>query len=124
MRRVFAILMVGSLLTPTAGIAGNHTSKGGLKAQGALANCPPGLAKKNPPCVPPGQAKKAYPDGYLPLFRVGDRVDRDYQILRNPSRYGLENGVLYYLVGREVFRISPETGQVLAFVGLVDALLN
>ena len=21
-------------------------------------NCPPGLAKKNPPCVPPGQAKK------------------------------------------------------------------
>lgn len=22
--------------------------------------CPPGLAKKNPPCVPPGQAKKIY----------------------------------------------------------------
>ncbi len=28
-------------------------------------HCPPGLAKKNPPCIPPGQAKK---------FEVGSRL--------------------------------------------------
>jgi hypothetical protein len=32
--------------------------------------CPPGLAKKHNGCLPPGQAKK--------LFRVGDRVRRDW----------------------------------------------
>ena len=29
-------------------------------------NCPPGLAKKNPPCIPPGQAKKFGVGEYLP----------------------------------------------------------
>lgn len=30
-----------------------------LGARGLIAGCPPGLAKKNPPCVPPGQARLA-----------------------------------------------------------------
>ena len=31
---------------------------------GGGAGCPPGLAKKNPPCIPPGQAKKLYNVGH------------------------------------------------------------
>jgi hypothetical protein len=33
-------------------------------------HCPPGLARKNPPCVPPGQAKK---------WNLGDRYDGEWQ---------------------------------------------
>ena len=124
--RVFVAGLIVCCLTVPASWAGNHknNNRPGAKPPGLVANCPPGLAKKNPPCVPPGQAKRRYPDGYLPLFRIGDAINRDYRILQNPRRYGLEDGLLYYIVGREVFRISPETGQVLAFIGLTDWLLN
>jgi Ni/Co efflux regulator RcnB len=37
-----------------------------LADAGTVHGCPPGLAKKNPPCVPPGQAKKAIVGQALP----------------------------------------------------------
>ena len=41
--------------------------------------CPPGLAKKDPACVPPGQARKGW--------HRGDYVgDRDYHRIRYPDR--------------------------------------
>jgi hypothetical protein len=68
-----------------------------LPVRGLVAGCPPGLAKKNPPCVPPGQARDGfrydrpdfwglrladgryrYDDGYLvrlgPDGRIGDYI--------------------------------------------------
>ncbi|MDR9484073.1 MAG: hypothetical protein RI566_02770 [Sediminimonas sp.] len=111
------------LIAPPA-LAGNGKGKGPKHAGPPnAAHCPPGLAKKNPPCIPPGQAKKIYRDHH-PRYEYGDRINRNYRIIRDLSRYGLREGDLYYLVGREVFRIDPDTGRVLAFVGLVDALLN
>ena len=110
----------------TPAFAGNGQAKAkGLKhaSPSITAPCPPGLAKKNPPCVPPGQAKKSYPD-YRARYAVGDIIRDDYRIIRDPERYRLRSGYLYYLAGQEVFRISPETGRVLAFMGLADALLN
>ena len=83
----------------------------------------PGLAKKNPPCIPPGQAKKMYP-GYHPAYKNGDKILRDYKIIRDYDRYGLDDSYLYYMVGREIFRMSPDTGRVIAFIGLADALLR
>ena len=73
--------------------------------------CPPGLAKKNPPCVPPGQAKK--------LFGIGQRVPLGYQGLLgyNSLPYSLRD---YY--GRQldprsryiydqnyIYRVDPRT---------------
>lgn len=46
-----------------------------------FAQCPPGLAKKNPPCVPPGQAKK-YPS--TPLVR-GQSLPAGALVLLDPS---------------------------------------
>ena len=44
------------------------------------ADCPPGLAKKSPACIPPGQAKK--------MFSVGERLPEDYyQGYNLPARY-------------------------------------
>lgn len=123
--RPLILVVIATLAMGTgAALAGNDKGKGARHSgPGIIANCPPGLAKKNPPCVPPGQAKKAY-SAHRPHYNVGDRINSDYRIIRDIDRYGLPNGQLYYLVGREVFRISPDTGRVLAFIGLVDALLN
>lgn len=43
------------------------------------ANCPPGLAKKNNGCLPPGQAKKR--------FAEGQRLPTSYRYLAVPDRY-------------------------------------
>ncbi|MES0861254.1 hypothetical protein ABLN87_02735 [Ruegeria sp. SCPT10] len=79
-------------------------------------NCPPGLAKKAVPCVPPGQAKKYY--------RVGDRIDRDYFWIDDPYRYGLKRGGNYVRAGDYVYRIDPETRKVLNLIGAVADILN
>lgn len=44
------------------------------------ADCPPGLAKKSPACIPPGQAKK--------MFTVGERLPEDlFEGYNLPARY-------------------------------------
>lgn len=117
-----ALLVLSICASPT--LAGNNKNKSWKHSgTGYGYNCPPGLAKKNPPCVPPGQVRNHDRD-YYPHYRRGDRIYGDYRIIHDVHRYGLRQGDLYYLVGREVFRISPETGRVIAFMGLADALLN
>ncbi|MGI8610971.1 MAG: hypothetical protein ACR2KH_01650 [Sphingomicrobium sp.] len=66
------------------------------------ANCPPGLAKKNPPCVPPGQAGRTfnvgqrYPTnfGYYSYNNIPVGVRDDYD-LDDDDRYVYRNGTLY-----------------------------
>lgn len=86
-------------------------------------SCPPGLAKKSPPCVPPGQARKR---GYH-LHR-GDRIDdRDYRWLRYPDDYGLPRlprGQRYYVVDGNIYRVDQETYEILDFVRALGALLD
>jgi hypothetical protein len=87
-------------------------------------NCPPGLAKKNPPCVPPGQAKKQAANyGY----RVGDdlRVG-DFIRIRDPWAYGLDtrSGWDYYRDDRQIYRIDSGTRRILAVLELIEAFSN
>ena len=76
-------------------------------------NCPPGLAKKYPPCVPPGQAKKgvtaeewqARRDGDDD-YSVGDRLDGDdYLILQDGDRIDID--------GAEYVVIQTDDGVIL-----------
>lgn len=89
-----------------------------------VADCPPGLAKKNPPCIPPGQAKK-HGDHYG--TRIGDilRVG-DYRIIRDHDRYRLEDrrGWTYYRDADRVYRVDSETRKILAVLNLIEALTN
>ncbi|MDW4496781.1 excinuclease ABC subunit A [Sulfitobacter sp. D35] len=95
-------------------------------AEAAPKGCPPGLAKKAVPCVPPGQAKKAQPrvdyDGYR--YGRGDVIDRDYVILANPDRYGLNPRDTYYRSGGYIYRVDEDTRKVLDLIGAVNAILN
>lgn len=65
-------------------------------------NCPPGLAKKENGCLPPGQAKKRYLVGRpLPSTIVVREVPRDISVRLGPPprgyRYGIVDGDLVKL---------------------------
>ncbi|SCM68468.1 hypothetical protein [Donghicola eburneus] len=103
---IIASALAATFAAPTAFAAGNG-------------NCPPGLVKKNPPCVPPGQAKKGHDGGH---FQRGDHIDH-YDRLDQPNRYGLNDGN-YVVSNGYVYRINEQTGEVLALIGAMQNLLN
>jgi len=84
------------------------------------ADCPPGLAKKNPPCIPPGHAK-GYGERVGDILRVGD-----YTIIRDPGRYDLEprRGWNYYRDDDRIYRVDSGTRKVLSVLNLIDAFSN
>lgn len=83
--------------------------------------CPPGLAKKDPACIPPGQAKKAG-------VQVGKIYDGSViHIVTKPGLYGLGPlvpGSRYAVIGNQLVRIDPQTNKVLSIIRLVDAILD
>lgn len=112
--------------------------------------CPPGLAKKSPACVPPGQAKKGVTaeewsrgdrvrDDEYDVLRDGDRIvfdGRDYIVVERDGRLVLrrENDVYrlprldqnrdYVRIGDQILSVSRETRQVIEVIRLVDLLLS
>lgn len=78
--------------------------------------CPPGLAKKAVPCVPPGQAKK---------WIVGDRLPSDiiWRQLDDWQRWGLPNpgdGNAHVRVDNEVLLLGLATRVVLQSFGVLN----
>lgn len=103
--------------------AKNHKQKVKGNSQGIAAQkCPPGLAKKNPPCIPPGQAKKQSYD--QDRLRVGDIIRGDYIVISDPRRYGLERDKSYYRAGDYLYQVDESTRKVLVFLGAANDLLN
>ena len=97
----------------------------GLTANVAVAGpkgCPPGLAKKSLPCVPPGQAKG---------WHVGEPLPRgvDYVILgendwRNMGLRYPGDGNRYVMVDNQVLRMNQATREVLEAIVAVGRVLN
>jgi len=82
--------------------------------------CPPGLAKKNNGCLPPGQAKK---------YRIGDRlpddlaffpISDDLRRILSPVPRGYE----YVQVNKDVLLISDVGKKVIDAVTLLSAIGN
>ena len=86
-----------------------NRSTGRLYALDARGNCPPGLAKKNNGCTPPGQAKK--------LYNVGQRYNQNfgsawtYNQIPNDlrSQYGLNDDDRYYYNQGYLYQVDPKT---------------
>ena len=94
----------------------------------AVGHCPPGLAKKSPACVPPGQARKHHRDRDRDYDRDYRRVGevlrvRDYTIIRDVDRYGFDrrSGWDYYRDGNRAYRVDSNTRKILAVMELIDA---
>jgi hypothetical protein len=127
-----ALLIAGAAALAFAGPAfatpGHAKGKGHPHAHGVngpigygVGGCPPGLAKKNNGCRPPGQVKQ--------LFRTGQRFPTGYgdpwsynQIpydLR--SQYGLNPYGNYYYGDGYLYRVDPKT---MLIQQVVSALLR
>jgi hypothetical protein len=82
---------------------------GRLYALDARGSCPPGLARKNNGCLPPGQAKK--------LYDVGQRYNRNFgtvwgynqipDYLRN--QYTFDPNDRYYYNQGYLYQVDPKT---------------
>jgi hypothetical protein len=108
LRSVVVALIAGSLTASTAAAG----PKG----------CPPGLAKKSVPCVPPGQAKK---------WQIGEPLPRgiDYVVLDEDAwrRLGLRHpgdGRRYVMVDNQVLRMNQATREVIEAVAAVSRAVN
>ena len=95
-----------------------------------FANCPPGLAKKDPPCVPPGQAKKGVTarmldrDGQFDPYGIGDQLPDGYVIVIDPALYAENENATYVRNGDTIYRADSATGEVLDKVGPIGKLIE
>ena len=109
-----------------------------LAPLGALADpprgCPPGLAKKEPRCVPPGHARN-YRDYDRDRQRdwddrrdysryYGRDLGNGYYVLREPRRFNLDPRYNYYVRDGRIYRVDPQTEAILDIVGALQTLLN
>ena len=87
-----------------------HKGHSGHDAVGyGVGGCPPGLAKKNNGCLPPGQAKK--------LYHVGQRFPTSYGYAWNynqipydlRTQYGFDPNYRYYYGDGYLYRVDPAT---------------
>lgn len=79
--------------------------------------CPPGLAKKNNGCLPPGHAKQT-------RWERGERIRGDYIVITEPGLYRLDPRNTYWRSGDYVYRVDGQTGKVLDLIGAVSALMK
>jgi hypothetical protein len=85
-------------------------------------DCPPGLAKKNNGCLPPGQAKR--------LFNQGQRLPRGYNYYTDYSRiprtyrdqYGLTPDNRYIYRDNSIYVVDPRTSVVERIIGSLTGL--
>jgi hypothetical protein len=86
-----------------------------LIRQDAFRHCPPGLAKKSPPCVPPGQAKK---------YKIGSVLPDGVVYSPVPPAWGLHapDGYQYVKVDKDVLLISEASKKIIDAVTLLSAV--
>ena len=119
MKHAFLIAAVAAFAFSGPALAKPGHGKGHGKAHGVhnvggpvgygVGGCPPGLAKKNNGCLPPGQAKR--------LYNVGQRFPMQYGNLWNYNqipydlrqRYGFDPGYRYYYGDGYLYRVDPRT---------------
>ena len=83
----------------------------------AANNCPPGLAKKNNGCLPPGQAKRTFSQGQ----RVPNGYDyyTDYANIPQQYRtqYNLDPNSRYIYRNDQIYVVDPRTSLVQRVIG-------
>jgi signal peptidase I len=101
---------------------GDHRDdrRGDHRGNQRYAHCPPGLAKKSPACVPPGQARH-HGYGRGDVIRRGDVI-----VIRDPGRYDLEQrrNWDYYRDDNRIYRVDRNTQRILAVLNLIEAFSN
>ena len=82
---------------------------GRVYAFNAQGGCPPGLAKKNNGCLPPGQAKKLYNVGQTYNRAYGSTWTYDQIPVQLRSQYSLNQANRYYYNSGYLYQVDPQT---------------
>lgn len=82
---------------------------GRMYALDARGSCPPGLAKKNNGCMPPGQAKKMYDVGQRYNRNFGDSWGYNQIPYDLRTRYDLDDDYGYYYNQGYLYQVDPTT---------------
>jgi hypothetical protein len=125
MKNLILIAAAAALGIAGPAIAGPGNGNGhghghGNGHDGAEGGCPPGLAKKNNGCLPPGQAKKLgtgerWTEGYGTLYSY-QRIPYDVR-----RRYRLSSRYHYYYDGGAIYVVDPSTMMI---AQVISALLH
>lgn len=81
--------------------------------------CPPGLEKKTPACVPPGQASR--------MFREGQRLPSGYRYytdfddipLELRTRYTLDDDYRYIYRDNRIYVVDPQTSLITRIISAI-----
>ena len=107
------LMFTGVVALATAGPALAEPGKGKGHAKGYVGygagGCPPGLAKKNNGCMPPGQAKKLYNVGQRFPLDYGNRWNYNQIPYDMRTQYGFDPGYNYYYGDGYLYRVDPAT---------------
>ena len=81
--------------------------------------CPPGLAKKTPTCVPPGQARRSFHEGQRvgKGYRYYTPYDNIPEALR--SQYNLDNDNRYIYRNNTIYQVNPTTSVVTRIINTI-----
>jgi hypothetical protein len=111
MKQILILAGVAALATTAPAYADpghGKGHKGHAYAYGG-GGCPPGLAKKNNGCLPPGQAKKLYNAGQRWPGSYGYRWNYDQIPYDLRSRYGFDPDDRYYYGDGYLYQVDPAT---------------
>ena len=118
MKRILLLAGAAALVSAAPALADPGKGKGKDHHKGhssksyvgyGVGGCPPGLAKKNNGCLPPGQAKK--------LYRTGQRWPGNYGYAWNynqipydlRNRYNFDDDYRYYYGDGYLYQVDPRT---------------
>ncbi len=95
-------------------------------------DCSPGLADRNPPCVPPGLARQGVTtEEWLNRdfdYQVGDVLQpTDFDYLNDPEFYGLPlltDGSRYAIIDGTVVALDSESYEILQLIRAFAAVAN
>ncbi len=111
--------------SPVLAKPGNSNHGKGRGQHGAFVyggqGCPPGLAKKNNGCLPPGQAKKLYHVGQRYPLRYGNQWNYNQIPYDMRQQYGFDPGYNYYYGDGYVYQVDPKT---MVIREIVNAILR
>lgn len=109
MKKIFLIGLGAAAFAATPAAAQPAHAHGGQHHGQQARHCPPGLAKKNPQCMPPGQYKKLYDVGYrMPVgynqWTPYNQIPYDYR-----RQYNLDPRSRYIYDQNYIYRVDPTT---------------
>ena len=140
--KALTLLTAASLAMPMAALAdrgnGQGHGNGNVRHQQGNGNghpveaatvrgCPPGLANREPACVPPGQARQGVTTGEWTGYRVGDVVDEDRLEWLDLSDYDLPDlpeGQRYAVIDGTVVVLDEENYELLQLIRTAAAVFN